>query len=332
MEWIAKTLEKIVPELRIFKRHLLLDNPVYRCVFLIQSTILRAARDFLYRKGFIELIAPVIAPVTDPGIRLANVFTVDFYEEKAVLVTSAILYKFAGLLVHDKIYYIAHNIRLEPIDPRIFDRTLAEFRQIDIEVAHATREDIMRLSEDLLIHIIERVKKENDEELALLERELKVPKKPFKVLSFEEAVSIAKEGGYGLDPSGELSREAEIYISKLHKEPVWIVDYPAKVRGFYYRKKDDERLLDMDLLYPQGFGEAASGGEREVDPLKVRERMLETGVNPGKYLWLFELLHKGVPPCAGIGFGLERLTRFITGMSDIIDVVPFPKTPGYLGI
>lgn len=333
MEWSMKTLDKLVPEIRVYKRFLFLDRPIYKNIFRIQAIILKATRDFLYSRGFIELLAPVIAPATDPGIREAREISVDFYDEKAVLVTSVILYKYAGLKIHDKIFYIANNIRLEPIQIDEFDRSLSEFRQIDLELAHTTRDEVMRLSEDLLIYIISSVKKQCGEELVALGRELKIPHKPFKVIKFDDALDIVKEAGYGTDKSGELSREAEMYLSKIHEEPFWIIDYPAKVRGFYYKKNEtDPYLLDMDLVYPEGFGEAASGGTRETDPVKIRERMLETGVDPRKYLWLFELLYSGIPPCAGIGFGVERLTRYITGVKEIIDAIPFPKPPGYLGI
>lgn len=327
-----KTLEYIVPELRIYKRHLLLKLPKYRYIFKIQSTILKAVRDYLYSHGFIELIAPVIAPVTDPGIREAREFDLGYYEEKAVLVTSAILYKLAGLKIHDKIFYLAHNIRREPIDLIDFTTRLTEFRQIDLEVAYIDRDKLMSISEDLLIHIIETVKRERSEELEKLGRDLVVPRKPFKRIKFDDAVELVCEEGYGLDSSGELSKDAEKYISMIHEEPFWIIDYPAKIRGFYYKKKDQKYLLDMDLMYPEGFGEGASGGEREVDPIRIRERMIETGTDPRKYIWLFEMLQDGLPPCSGIGFGLERLTRYITGVRDIIDTALFPKAPGYLGL
>jgi len=323
---------KIVPELRIYKRHLFLDCKYYKAIFKILSTVLKAVRDFLYSRGFIELIAPIVAPVTDPGTRLAREFTVDFYDEHAVLTTSVILYKLASMKIHDKVFFIAHNIRKEPERINDFTRYLSEFRQIDLEMAHASREQVMKISEELLIYVISVVKRERRDELELLGRELKVPHRPFKVIRFRDAVELVKEAGYGLEETGELSTEAEVYISKLHKEPFWIIGFPLEARGFYYKKKNDEELLDMDLLYPEGFGEAASGGEREVDPKRVRERMIETRVDPRKYIWLFELLYSGVPPCAGIGFGLERFMRYITGVKEIIDVIPFPKAPGYLGI
>jgi len=321
-----------VPEVRIYKRHLFLKSRFYRTIALLQFKVLKKVRDFLYERGFIELQSPIIAPTSDPGLRMGSMAEASFYGEKAVFVSSAILYKFAGLLIADKIFYVAPNIRIEPLDFKDFGRTLAEFRQIDLEIAHADRGEIMELSEVMLVRLFEAIKKDAKEELEYLGRDLRVPHRPFKVIRFDEAVEIAKEAGYGVEVSGELSREAETYISKIHKEPIWIIDYPEHVRGFYYKEKDDGTLLDMDLIYPGGYGEAASGGQRETDPTKVRGRMLKTGVDPRKYLWFFELLYEGVPECSGIGFGLERLTRYISGVDSIIDAVLFPRAPGYLGI
>lgn len=323
---------KIPPEVRIYRRYRLLSSKYYRSIFHIQATILKAVRDFLYSRGFLELLAPVIAPVTDPGIRLAQEFEIDFYGKKAVLVTSVILYKFAGLRIHDKIFFIAPNIRREPERPPNFSRSLVEFRQIDIEVARASMGEIMSLSEDLIVYVLEEVKRERGEELEYLGRELRIPTKPFKRLKYRDAVEIIRRSSFELEETGELSSQAEEYLSRIHKEPFWIIGYPPQSRGFYYKKKNDDELLDFDLIYPEGFGEGASGGERETDPWRIRERMLETNVDPRKYVWFIEMLVDGIPPCSGIGFGVERLTRYITGVKEIIDAIPFPKAPGYLGV
>ncbi|MGQ4892050.1 MAG: asparagine synthetase A [Candidatus Njordarchaeia archaeon] len=329
---MTKTLDKFVPEIKIFKRHLFLKEKKYKALAFLQFKLLKIVRGFLYRRGFIELVSPIIAPISDPGLRMGNMMKFDFYGMEAVFVSSAILYKYAGLKISDRIFYFAPNVRVEPIDFWDFDRTLSEFRQIDLEMAKVKRKDVMRLSEEFLVQIIGSIKKTAEEELEIFSRELRVPHMPFKVVKFDEAVEIAKEAGYDLETSGELSKQAESYISKIHREPVWIIDYPSHVRGFYYRETDDGKLNDMDLLYPEGFGEAASGGEREVNPIKIRSRMLKTGVDPRKYLWFFELLYDGVPECAGIGFGFERLVRYIIGVQSIIDATLFPRAPGYVGI
>ena len=331
-EWITKTYKKIVPELKIYKRHLFLGTKFFKSLASIQFKTLKIVRDILYEKGFLELISPVVAPISDPGLRMGSMVEIHYYGEKAVLVSSAILYKLAALKVSDKVFFFAPNVREEPVDFVDFGRTLSEIRQIDIEVAKAKREDVIKLSEELLVKVIESVKKVAKEELEYFDRTLKTPHRPFKRIKFHDALEIAREAGFEPEESGELSREGETYISKLYDEPVWIIDYPSGVRGFYYREKGDGTLLDMDLLYPDGFGEAASGGEREVDPIKVRERMIKTGVDPRRFIWLFELLYEGVPECAGIGFGFERLIRFITGVQSIVDAVLFPKVPGYIGI
>jgi len=317
---------------RLYRPDRFLRDPKVKAIIKVQDTILEATRKFLHSKGFIELLVPVIAPVTDPGIRQAQFFEMQFYNQRARLVSSAILYKIASMIAFEKIYTIAINIRKEPIDLENFDRTLSEFRQIDIEVKEASRKQIQRLSEDLIIHIIKSVKHENEEELKILGRDLRIPHKPFREYTFREAVEFAETFGYGIGPDGELSRDAEIALSKVHYDPFWILDYPKEVRGFYYKEKEDGTLLDMDLIFPEGFGEGASGGERELEPVKVVQRMRITGVEPSEYEWFLKVLESGITKCSGIGFGVERLTRWICGLESIVEAIPFPKLPGYLGV
>src|ERR1051326_7458812 len=124
-----------------------LASPTTRSVLRIQNAMLTATRGLLAERGFTELLPPIIGPVTDPGARGAKQVDVDYYGHRYKLMTSAILYKQASLTVFDKIFCIAPNVRLEPLETASTSRHLAEFHQIDVEMAGASREEIMRLAE-----------------------------------------------------------------------------------------------------------------------------------------------------------------------------------------
>lgn len=125
-----------------------LERPETRLALRVQHRLLRAAREYLDGGGFTELLPPVIGPVTDPGGRGSKQIDIDYYGHRYKLMTSAILYKQASLLAFDRMYYVAPNVRLEPPETRFTGRHLAEFHQIDVEIAGAARDDAMRVAEE----------------------------------------------------------------------------------------------------------------------------------------------------------------------------------------
>lgn len=128
----------------------------------------------------------------------------------------------------------------------------------------------------------------------------------------------------------EIPWDAEVALSAMHEQPFFVYDYPLVSRGFYDRE-DPSRpgiLRDFDMLYPEGFGEAISGGEREHTHEGVLKRMKLSGVDPEEYGWYMEMLKEGFPHLVGFGIGVERLTRWICGLKTIWAAVPFPKVPG----
>src|SRR5580698_2956825 len=148
-----------------------LTSEVTRAALRLQSRMLAATREHLSAHGFVELLAPIIGPVTDPGARGSKQVDVDFYGHRYKLMSSAILYKQAGLLAFDKTFYIAPNIRLEPLETASSSRHLAEFHQIDVEVAQASREQVMSVLETLVTHVVERVLETANQELEFLGRD-----------------------------------------------------------------------------------------------------------------------------------------------------------------
>jgi len=308
---------------------LTIRSPFLQRVLRIQAGLSRFIREFLDSKGFVEVLPPIIGPVTDPGIRGAKQATVDFYGREYRVMSSAILYKQMVASSLGKMYFFSPNVRLESPETVNTGRHLVEFVQVDLEVAHATYHEMMGLCEELLVHVVARAKEEFDECLKEMGRELKTPSKPFKRLTYRDALDLLAQHGHKIEPTTEIPWEEERLISELHGEPFFIHDYPKGARGFYDRE-DPERpgiLRDFDLIYPGGYGEAASGAEREFEYAKVVARIRNQGEDLSKYGWYLEMLRYGVPPTAGFGIGLERLTRFICGQASqpLWLFRPYPK-------
>lgn len=311
-------------------RYQSIRTPRARAILQVQHKLLRACRQFLEGIGFLELLAPIIGPVTDPGIRGAGTVLVPFYGKTYVLMASMILYKQMTMASFPRVYAFSPNVRLEPSESSRTGRHLAEFYQLDLEVAYATCDEIMTLGDSLLFEVIHTIRKECEEQLAQLGRTLPLPPHKLPRITHAEAIELLSGNGFDLDSTAELSWVAEHHLSLLFDTPVWITDYPTPARGFYYlRNPDNPRLVkSMDLLLPEGYGEILSGGEREYTYEGVTQRLLESGEVPSKYDWYLDMLKKGIPPSAGFGIGLERFTRYCCGAPHIWECSPFPKVPG----
>ncbi|CAA9403056.1 MAG: Asparagine--tRNA ligase related protein [uncultured Pseudonocardia sp.] len=310
-----------------------LRSPRTRAVLLLQNKIVDAARTFLTRNSVVEVRLPVIGPVTDPGARGAKQVDVDYYGRRYKLMTSAILYKQATLKVFDAIYTIAPNIRMEPLETATTHRHLAEFHQIDVEVAGASRAEAMRLAEGLVVHVVRECVSHCASELELLGRDTEALERAclrFGRTSHAEAAAALVSMGHPQDPGAELDWQGEELLSARAKMPFFVVDYPKGSRGFYDRESRTTPgvLRNFDLLAPEGYGELASGSERESDYVRLVTRMRETGENPAKYGWYLQLVRDGVPPSAGFGVGLERLTRYVAGLDAAWQASAYPKVPG----
>ena len=310
--------------------HLYCSESKYARVFRVQATILRAIREYLDARGFTELLPPIIGPATDPGIRGAQQAVVEFYGHKYKVMSSAILYKQMMAHVLGRIYFVSPNVRLERPEALLTGRHLAEFFQVDIEVRRASYEDAMRIAEGLLCYVVGRVLEDNWRDLEALGRDMEQYRPPFPRITYEQAVKLAGEMGYAVKLGEEIPWEAEVALSASFDRPFFIIDYPRTARGFYDRE-DPERpgiLRDFDLVYPEGFGEAASGAEREYEYGRVLQRLIDSGENPAEYSWYLDMLKTGVSPSAGFGIGVERLTRFVCGLPAVWEARPYPKLPG----
>lgn len=283
----------------------------------VTSVVLGACREFLAKEGFVELLPVILAPVTDPLRTTPEWATISAYGRSWYLTRSMIFHKQAAVRVHPKIFCFSPNVRLEPAERAKTGRHLFEFVQLDLEVRGASREEVMDLGERLLLHVLGEVRRECGKDLRVWGREVPEYSRPFPRVSWHEARE-------------EFGEDFEVELSRKHKEPVWLVDFPIDQREFYDRE-DPERpgiLRDMDLLYPEGYGEALSGGEREYQPERIKARILRQGLSLDAFRPLLALAEDGLHPSAGFGIGVERLVRFLCGFSHVGEVRLFPRIPG----
>jgi len=287
----------------------------------IQSEIIRHSRNFLKQKGFIEILPVIISPITDPLTDYRIRGEIECYGFKYQITKSMIFHKQISLLSVPRIFSFSPNVRIEPASRERSGRHLIEFVQLDIEMKEAGRDEIMQLGEGLLAHIVENIKANCEPDLEFFHRDLKIPEQPFKKISYQEALRR-----YGTD--------YEIELSKRAAEPIWILDFPIEGREFYDREYSDQSgiLVDMDLIYPEGYGEALSGGEREYQYEKIKKRIEMKEIGLKAYEIYLKFAEKGLFPSAGFGIGIERLTRYICGLSHIEETRMFAKLPGVLGL
>jgi asparaginyl-tRNA synthetase len=311
-----------------------LTSPTTRAALLIQQEALAAARKFLRGLGLVEMLPPLVGPVTDPGTRGSKQIDVDYYGHRYKLMTSGILYKQASLLTFDGLFFIAPNIRVEPPETCSTQRHLAEFHQIDVEIAGTSRSAVMDIACELLRAVVQQVLDTRAAELTQLGRDpamlSELLDQPFDVLTHSEAVTALHELQHPQSPDAEIDWQGEELLSHKASRPFFITDYPKGSRGFYDRESElrPGTLTNFDLIAPGGFGELVSGSEREWDYATIVTRIRETGENPAKYRWYLDIVREGIPASAGFGMGLERLTRFLTGLRSVWQVSAYPKVPG----
>ncbi|MFH1448694.1 MAG: asparagine synthetase A [Candidatus Micrarchaeota archaeon] len=284
----------------------------------IQSTALKAIHDYLYLAGVIQIVPVMLSPITDPLCHSVFDADIQYCGQRLALTKSMIMHKQISLMSPhiDKVYVVSPNIRLEKAaglaDTK---RHLIDFSQVDIEFKGTGRGEFMSFIEEMMEHTLKRIIEECGAELELLDRKLSAPSGPFGVF---DSVDALEE--YGKDYDSILSREATglFWITNLKRE-------------FYDREDPDcpGRHLNYDLTYPEGFGEALSGGEREWEHDVIVRKIRERGQSTSSFAPYLELARRGeLKPSAGGGLGVERLVRYVTGAADIGDVTPFAKKPG----
>ncbi len=290
------------------------------CVLTIKSEIMRSAGAYLRQHGFIEILPVILSPITDPLHHETYGGSIDYYGQPYQLTKSMILHKQISLRTVPRIFCFSPNVRLEPAKRATLGRYLAEFVQLDLEVRGATRDGIMEIGEGLFVAVLQGVIENCVRELDALHRTLAIPKTPFEQITYQDA---QQQFGKAFDDA----------LSESLSEPTWVIDFPREVREFYDRE-DPVRpgtLLDMDLVYPEGYGEALSGGEREYALSRIQRRIEQDKLDSQRFRQYLDVVEDGIVPSAGFGIGIERLTRYVCGLDSVGDARLFAKLPGVVG-
>ena len=336
--------------------HLRPRSNAFSAVFRVRSVAAYAVHKFFQERNFVYSHSPIITGSDCEGagemfrittLDLDNVpkteegkidYSQDFFGKEANLTVSGQLNAEIMALAFRNVYTFGPTFRAEN---SYTGRHASEFWMIEPEIAFADLEDNMELAEDMVKYIINYVLEQCPEEMeffnafidkGLLERLHNIVNSDFNKITYTKAVELLLESGqefeYPVEWGIDLQTEHERYITEqIYKAPVFVTDYPKDIKAFYMRLNEDGKTVRaMDLLVP-GVGEIIGGSQREERYDVLLERIEEFGLNKEDYWWYLELRKFGTATHSGFGLGFERMIMYLTGMSNIRDVVPFPRTP-----
>lgn len=337
--------------------HLRPRTNTFYAVFKIRSLAAQIIHRYMQEKGFVYVHTPIITtsdaegagemfkvttldidkPKRDAGGHID--YKEDFFGKAANLTVSGQLNVEAFCMAFRHVYTFGPTFRAEKSNT---PRHAAEFWMIEPEIAFADLSDDMDLQEDMVKYIISAILKEAEEEIAflnqfvdkdLIKRLTHVANSKFVRVSYTDAISLLskadKKFEYPVKWGMDLQTEHERYLTEEHfKLPVFVYDYPKDIKAFYMRMNDDGKTVAAaDLLVP-GIGELIGGSQREERYDMLKKRIEELGLEEEAYGWYMDLRRFGTVKHAGFGIGFERLIMYLSGMSNIRDVLPYPRTTG----
>jgi asparaginyl-tRNA synthetase len=336
--------------------HLRPRTNTYTAVFRVGSLLSYALHKFFNDRGFIYVHTPIITtndcegagemfrvttldPMDPPMTGDGKInFKEDFFGRETYLTVSGQLAVENFCMNYRNVYTFGPTFRSENSNTA---RHASEFWMIEPEIAFADLSDVMKLAEEMTKYICTYVLEHAAEEMAffnkfidkgLLERLDNIINSEFGRITYTKAIDLLQQSGkkfeFPVKWGSDLQSEHERYITEeVYKKPVFVTDYPKEIKAFYMRLNDDNKTVAaVDLLVP-GVGEIIGGSQREERLNVLEKRIEEMGLNKKDYWWYLDLRRFGTVPHSGYGLGFERAVMYLTGMSNIRDVIPFPRTP-----
>lgn len=327
--------------------HLRPRTNTFSAVFRLRSVLSMAIHEFFQDQGFVYVHTPLLTGITCEGDDMFHVVTGDgkdpdsYFGKKTLLSGSGQIHVEAFAMAFRDVYTFGPTFRSEKSNTRTH---ASEFWMIEPEIAFADLDDDMDLIEDCVKYCIRYCMENAPEEMkffnemidkTLMERLNHVLNSPFRKLEYTEAINILREAvknGVKFEDNDiywgkDLESEHERYITEtIVKGPVFLINYPEEIKSFYMKRNEDGKTVAAcDLLVP-GIGELVGGSQREEDYDILKEKMEKSGLKMEDYQWYLDLRRYGGCKHAGFGIGFERFLMYISGMNNIRDVEPFPRT------
>jgi len=289
-------------------------------IFKIRSEALELIRSFLRTKMFIEVQTPkIIGSATEGG---ANLFSLEYFKQMAYLAQSPQLYKEQLTLGLERVFEIGPYFRAEPSHTV---RHLSEFTSIDLEAAFLDYHDIMDLIEELICSVFDKLSKKFPTNTILNGISNQGQSRKIPRLTYAECLQELNDRGEHIKFGDDLSDASLRILGKLHKGLFFINDWPTRLKPFYIMEQDENAELSKSFDLQFGYLELVSGGSREHNAKKLRDKLISQGHNPESFSYHLRSFDWGMPPHAGCGIGFDRLMMIITSSDNIREVVLFPR-------
>jgi asparaginyl-tRNA synthetase len=309
-------------------RHLWLRTPRQVAIMRVRDEVVKAIRDFLYERGFVNVDTPILTGAI--GESAGTLFETEYFDlGKAYLAQTGQLYNEANAAALGRVYCFGPTFRAEKSKTR---RHLTEFWMLEPEMAWCDSECNMQVQEELVAHIVERAIERCRAQLeGPLERDvsrLESVVTPFPRLSYDEAIEKLQAAGSEIAWGDDLGAEDETLVAQEYDRPVFIYNYPKQAKAFYMKENPDDprTVLCNDLIAPAGYGEIIGGSQREDEHDKLLARIREEGLPEAAYRWYLDLRRYGSFPHSGFGLGLERTVAWICGVHHVREVIAYPRT------
>jgi len=307
-------------------RHLWLRSSRQHSVIRVRAEVMKACRDYLDGRGFIEVDSPILTPSAAEGT--TTLFETSYFDSKAYLSQSGQLYNEATCMAFGRVYCFGPTFRAEKSKTR---RHLTEFWMLEPEVAFGDLETVFDVAQGLIAFVVERVLERRRGDLVNLERDISAlerVKAPFARMTYDEALEVLRAKGYAIEWGADLGGDEETALSLGFDAPVFIHRYPAKAKAFYMQPdpENSEVALCTDLIAPEGCGEIIGGSARIHDLALLEARLHEFGLPREAFEWYLDLRRYGSVPHSGFGLGIERTVAWIGGIKHIREAIPFPRT------
>jgi asparaginyl-tRNA synthetase len=313
------------PDFLLDNRHLWLRSSRQVAIQKVRNTVINAIYEYLNVNGFTKIDSPILTPTACEGT--TELFEMDYFgERKAYLSQSGQLYLEAAISAHSKVFDFGPVFRAEKSKTR---RHLTEFWMMDAEMAWYEHEDSLKVQEELVSFVVQKVLEVNMVELETLERDvesLKKIKAPFIRMTHAEAVQKLNKLGSDIKANEDLGGDDETLLTSDIDVPVFVTHWPVEIKAFYMKRDEVGKLaLCDDMIAPEGFGEIIGGSQREDDHDELLKRIKEHKLPVKDFQWYLDIRKYGSVPHSGFGIGLERLVGWMCGTKHVRETIPFPR-------